>query len=189
MEHARRSTWWRSWFVGLAFTLAWQLGSDTASAQATNVERRVLAAPDELAEAMYGLKFGLSAGVFFFTPQDRVGCPLQSDFFYHFRVGRLVLAPGARIAGYFTKAFEALAIDAAFCLGLPLGPVFPFLVGGAGFGYQGHPKDYGIAYAGGGGVLVALRKRLSIGTELSYQGFALASFRATNLAAYLQFSY
>jgi hypothetical protein len=187
MERTKRSTF--TVRCVLLTLVLWHCRSECVRAQATNVERQVLATPAEAAEATRGFKFGGSAGVFFRSPDDRVGFSFEGDLLYAFRLGPLVLAPGARIAGYFAKDFDAVGAFGTLSPGLALGPVLPFLIGGLGIGYIGDPKDVGIAYLGGGGLLVALRRRLLLGAEATYQGFALTDFHALYLGAILRISY
>lgn len=186
------------WVVGGLFLLfaggpaicGWGIGPGSAAAQATNVEQRALATPDEVAEATRGPKFNLTAGVFFRSPSDHVGFSLAGDFYYDFRLGPLVLAPGGRFTGYIIRDFYAIAGFATLRTGLSLGPVLPYLMGGAGFGYiAADDKDAGVSYLGGGGLMLILRRRLAVGLEATYQGFALTDFHATYLGANLQFSY
>lgn len=167
-------------------------GPARASAQATNVEHRALANSKEMAEATRGPKFNVTAGAFFRSPQDHVGFSLAGDFYYDFRLGPLVLAPGGRLSAYIIRDFFAFAGFATLRAGLTLGPVLPYLMGGAGFGYigiGGQNDAAGVSYLGGGGLLVHVRKRLAFGLEASYQGFALTHFAATYLGANMQFSY
>ncbi|MFT3923986.1 MAG: hypothetical protein QM778_15740 [Myxococcales bacterium] len=160
-----------------------------ASAQATNVETRALANPREVAEATRGPKFGLTAGPFFRSPEHHVGFALSGDFYYDFRLGPVVLAPGLRATGYVTQDFLAIAGLGTLRAGLSLGPVLPYLLGGVGIGFIGHENDTGASYLGGGGVLLTLRRRLAVGLEVSYQGFATTPFRATYFGPNMQFSY
>ena len=87
---------------------AW-CGLRRASAQATNVEKRALATADEVAEVTRGPKFNLTAGAFFRSPSDHVGFSIAGDFYYNFRLGPLVLAPGGRLTGYLIRDFYAIA--------------------------------------------------------------------------------
>jgi hypothetical protein len=175
--------------VWLALVVAWQCGPQRALAQAVNVEERLLAAPDEVDRATQGFKMALAAGVFYPSPQDRAGVSLGGDVLYDVRLGSVVLAPGLRVTGYFTKDFTGLGAFGTFSAGLRLGPVLPFLIGGVGGGYASEPEEWGVAYLGGAGVLLIFRKRLAFGAEASYQGFALTEFEAANVALTMQFAY
>jgi hypothetical protein len=173
----------------LAVALLLALGSTSALAEAINVERRALAEPDDVDRATRGFKFGGAAGVFFRNPDDHVGFSLTGDLLWDFRLGPLILAPGARLTGYFASGSDGVGGFATLRAGFTLGPVVPFALGGAGFGFIARPNEWGFAYQGGGGLMVVFRRRLSLGLEASYQGFASTDFHATNLAGYMQISY
>jgi hypothetical protein len=160
------------------------------SAQATNVERRALAPANEVAEATHGPKLNFTAGAFFRSPSDHVGFAAAGDFYYDFRLGPLVVAPGARLSAYLIRDFLGIAGYATVRTGMTFGPVVPYLMGGAGFGYVGEEdKEVGFAYLGGGGLMLVLRKRAAVGLEASYQGVTSTDFGATYLGANVQFSY
>jgi hypothetical protein len=174
---------------GLLFVLICGTAS-LASAQATNVEYRALANAREIDAATRGPKFNLTAGAFFRSPSDHVGFSGAGDFYYDFRLGPLVVAPGARLSAYIIRDFYSVAAYATARMGLSLGPVLPYVMGGAGFGYIGaDDQDQGFAYLGGGGVMLILRRRVAVGMEASYQGYVNTPFGATYLGANIQFSY
>ena len=161
-----------------------------ASAQATNVRRRGVANADDVEAATQGPKFNLTAGAFFRSPSDHVGFSGAGDFYYDFRLGPLVLAPGARLSAYTIRDFLSVAGYATARMGVSIGPVLPYVMGGAGVGYIGlHAQEWGFAYLGGGGVMVILRRRAAVGVEASYQGYTGTPFAATYLGANIQFSY
>ncbi len=160
------------------------------SAQAINVRRRAVANADAVEEATRGPKFNLTAGAFFRSPSDHVGFSGAGDFYYDFRLGPMVIAPGARLSAYIIRDFQSVAGYATARMGVSLGPVLPYAMGGAGFGYIGpDERDQGFAYLGGGGVMLILRRRLAVGLETSYQGYTNTPFAATYLGANVQFSY
>jgi len=185
-KHRPRSCATRVWLLAALSGGVTQL----ASAQATNVEKRALADARGVEEATTGPKLGITAGAFFRSPQDHVGFSFAGDFYYDFRLGPLVLAPGLRASGYIIRDFLAVAGFGTLRAGTSLGPVIPYALGGVGVGFIGHDgRDTGLGYVGGGGVMLALSRRLALGVEASYQGFATTRFRATYLGATMQFSY
>ncbi len=176
--------------IRCVWLVLWHCSSEHALAQAVNVKERVLATGAEVDDATQGYKFGGSAGVFFRSPSDRVGFSFTGDLTYSLRLGPVMVAPGARISGYFAKDFKAMGGFGTLTSALCLGPVLPFVMGGVGVGYIGGDyKDVGVGYLGGGGLLLVLGRRLILGVEATYQGFALTDFHALFLGGLARASY
>jgi hypothetical protein len=132
-----------------------------------------------------GWRFSIAPGLL--ISDGDVGFSIAGDVRYGFEIGPLVLAPGARVAGYFPPDFYALSALATGRITYPIGPVGPYLVGGIGPGYLSDPSQAGAAYLGGGGLMIHIGSSFGFGAELTYFGITGTDFRAFGPALLLMF--
>ncbi|HEX5657508.1 MAG TPA: hypothetical protein VFX59_09955 [Polyangiales bacterium] len=132
-----------------------------------------------------GWRFSIAPGLL--ISDGEVGFSIAGDVRYGFEVGPLILAPGARVAGYFPPGFWALTGLATGRITYPLGPVGPYLVGGIGPGYLSEPAQAGAAYLGGGGLMIHVGTSFAFGAELTYFGITGTDFRAFGPSLLLMF--
>jgi len=125
-----------------------------------------------------GFRFSIAPGIFIPINGERVGFSIAGDFRYGIEVGPIVVAPGARLAGYFPSNLTVLAAMATTRLTLPLGPVGPYVVGGVGPGWVSEPSRAGLAWLAGGGLMVHIGTRFGIGAEATYQAITNTRFKA-----------
>ena len=124
-----------------------------------------------------GLRFSIAPGIFLPSHGD-LGFSIAGDVRFGVSLGPIILAPGARLAAFFPSGWVALAALATGRLTVPLGPVAPYVVGGAGPGYVSEPSQAGLAWLGGGGLMVHFSRAFALGVEASYQGITETRFRA-----------
>lgn len=138
------------------------LGAGDADAQETR-ERSAAAA------ANVGLRMDVGPVVLFPTDGGPVGGGLLLDVRYGVELGPTVLAPGGRLSGYvLSERFIGTAMP-TLRLTLPVGPLAPFALGGAGGGWLTNPSETGVALLGGGGLMVHFGRVFAVGAEVTYQ--------------------
>lgn len=125
-----------------------------------------------------GLRFSLAPGVIVPRGSGRVGLSVAADLRYGIETGPVIVAPGVRLSGFFPSGFVALTALGTMRLTLPLGPVGPYVLGGAGPGYLSEPSRAGFAYQGGGGVMIHIGRSFALGVEATYLGITNSDFRA-----------
>jgi hypothetical protein len=125
-----------------------------------------------------GLRFGISPGIMFSPGSGDVGFSISGDVRYGFELGPLVLAPGIRLGGYFPPSQTILIGMGTVRLTFPVGPVGPYVLGGAGPGWIKDPSEVGVAYLAGAGFMVHIGARFGIGAEVAYQAIATTPFDA-----------
>jgi hypothetical protein len=125
-----------------------------------------------------GFRFSIAPGVFIPVDGGKVGFSISGDFRYGIEVGPIVVAPGARLAGYFPSDLTVLAALGTTRLVFPVGPVGPYVLGGVGPGWVSEPSKAGLAYMAGGGFMVHIGMRFGIGAEATYQGITGTDFKA-----------
>jgi hypothetical protein len=146
---------------------------------------RAQSARDVVVAYNTGWRFSIAPGVL--IADGDVGFSIAGDVRYGFEVGPVVLAPGARVAGYFPPGFYALDALATGRITYPVGPVGPYLVGGIGPGYLSDPSAAGAAYLGGGGLMIHIGTSFAFGAELTYFGITGTDFHAFGPALLLMF--
>lgn len=124
-----------------------------------------------------GARFSIAPGIIIPTGSGRVGFSVSADFRYGFELGPVILGPGARLGGYFPSGSYGLLALGTFRLTVPLGPVAPYLLGGAGPGYLSEPAHTGLAYLGGGGLMIHIGRSFAFGAEASYLALTGSDFR------------
>lgn len=125
-----------------------------------------------------GLRFTLSPGAIVPTNGGDVGFSLAADVRYGIQIGPTILAPGARLGGYWPSGPNAYMLLGTLRLTIPMGPLGPYVLGGAGPGWVTTPKRTDVAYVVGGGAMVHIGSRLGIGLEITYHAIADTNFSA-----------
>lgn len=136
-----------------------------------------------------GLNYGIAPGVFVPLHGGPVGFSISGSLRYGFQVGPLVLAPGARIGAFLHPDFRALWALGTARVTIPIGPVGPYLLGGAGPGHLNHPSHLDVAYLGGGGFMVHIGTSFGVGAEATYQGLRGTDFRGLFFGPLLMFGW
>jgi hypothetical protein len=190
----------------LAFAVAFWLAlvaplADRVSAQAVEGEPQSFEAEAQALEGEQpsardivfaynrGLKFSVAPGVMIPAHGGSVGFIIAADLRYGFQLGPLVLAPGVRPTLYFPPNQRVVTGVATLRLTFPVGPVGPFIVGGVGPGWIKHPSTFGVAYLGGGGLMVHIGTQFGIGAECSYQAITGTGFGAIFVGPLLLLSF
>lgn len=148
-----------------------------AAAQDRGVEERDSAAYD----SNEGWNTGF--GPMIIAPRDGgpLGAGLDLDLRYGIGAGPFVFAPGGRLAGYYySQRFVGLAMPTAR-LTLPIGPLAPYGVVGAGAGSVSNPTQSGMALMGGGGLMLHFGRIFGLGVEATYQKITETDFRAISV--------
>ncbi len=136
-----------------------------------------------------GWRFSIAPGLFIPVNGERVGFSISGDVRYGIELGPVIVAPGARLAGYFPSDLTVLAGMATTRVTLPLGPVGPYVLGGVGPGWVSEPSEAGLAYMAGGGAMVHIGTRFGIGAEATYQAITGTRFRALFIGPSLLFGF
>jgi len=114
-------------------------------------------------------------------PEGSVGAGLEFSTRYGIPLGPVVLAPGGRIGGYYIQERLIGAMLATGRVTVPLGPLAPFVHGGAGGGALFNPGDGGLAWLVGGGLMVHFGRSLVVGAEVNLQGITGTGFEALSI--------
>lgn len=136
-----------------------------------------------------GLRFSIAPGIYIPTDGGRVGFSIAGDLRYGIELGPIVVAPGARVSGFFPSGFYALTGLATGRITVPLGPFGPYVLGGVGPGYISEPSHTGLAYLGGGGLMIHFGQRFALGAEATYFGITGTSFRTLFIGPTLLLSF
>lgn len=162
------------------------------AAAATVALPRVAAAYDEGSAAVIsntGFDFGLGPVLLVPTDGGPLGGGLDAELRYGIGLDPVILAPGARVAGYaFSGRFVGLAMP-TLRLTLPVGPLAPFVTGGVGGGWLSNPSEAGLALMGGGGLMVHFGRVLGVGVEATYQTVTDTELEAIAVGPMLQFGF
>jgi hypothetical protein len=125
-----------------------------------------------------GHRFSIAPGIFIPSNGGRVGFSIAGDYRRGYEVGPTILAPGARVSGFFPSGFVAVTALATGRLTVPVGPVGPYVMGGLGPGWVSQPSEAGLALLGGGGLMVYIGQSFAIGAEASYLTVTGTGFHA-----------
>lgn len=116
-----------------------------------------------------GLHMGFGPILLLPTDSGPMGGGLAFDARYGIKLNPTILAPGGRLSGYvISERFVGTAMP-TLRLTVPVGPFAPFLVGGVGGGWLSNPAESGVAFLGGGGLMIHFGRVLAIGAEATYQ--------------------
>lgn len=113
--------------------------------------------------------------------QGSVGFGLEPSARYGIPAGPVILAPGARLGGYYVPKRFIGDLMGTLRVTVPLGPLAPFGQGGLGPGLITNPSQGGLAWLGGGGLVIHFGSLLSIGIEVNYQGITGTGFKSLSL--------
>ena len=89
--------------------------------------------------------------------------------------------PGGLLGGYFLQERFIGDLLGTLRLTAPLGPLAPFVQGGVGPGMVTHPGDAGVAWLGGGGLMLHFGGVLTLGAEVSYQGITGTGYKSLSI--------
>ena len=129
-----------------------------------------------------GLRFGFGPALLVPTDRDRpLGGGLVLDGRYGFKVGPTVMAPGGRLAGYILSERLIGTAMPTFRITLPVGPFAPYALGGVGGGWLGRPSESGLAWIGGGGLMIHFGRVLAVGAEATYETITDTEFKALSI--------
>src|SRR5690606_9072011 len=73
---------------------------------------------------------------------------------YGIPAGPVVLAPGAQMGGFVVQRQFIGNLMGTFRVTLPFGPLAPYVKGGLGPGIITNPREVGLAWMGGGGLMI-----------------------------------
>jgi hypothetical protein len=130
--------------------------------------------------ANVGLVTGLGIAVLL-PDEGSAGGGLELSGRYGVPVGPTVMAPGARLGGYYLQERFIGMLMPTFRITLPLGPLAPFVQGGAGAGGLTNPGEGGLAYLAGGGLMIHFGGVLSLGAEVNYEGITGTGFQVLSI--------
>lgn len=173
----------RSRFLSAAIAAAIAGAASFVASPASAQEERESAAM----AANRGLRFGLGPELLLPTDNGPMGGGLVLDGRYGFRAGPTVLAPGGRLGGYIISSRFAGTAMPTFRITLPVGPLAPFAVGGVGIGGLSNPGESGLAWLGGGGLMIHFGRVLAIGAEITYQRITDTELETLGIGPSIQF--
>ena len=114
--------------------------------------------------------FVKTTGIAILFANGSTGVGLELSARYGIPAGPFIVAPGARIGGYYiAERLLGVAMPTGR-LTIPLGPLAPFVQGGAGVGGLTNPGNGGWAWLFGGGLMIHTGGALSFGAEVNYSG-------------------
>ncbi|MBX3260037.1 MAG: hypothetical protein KIS78_35515 [Labilithrix sp.] len=138
-------------------------------------------------QANKGLRIGFGPELLLPMDNGPMGGGVVLDGRYGLRAGPTVLAPGGRLGGYvISSRFVGTAMP-TFRVTLPIGPLAPYAVGGVGIGGLSNPSETGLAYLGGGGLMIHFGRILAIGAEVTYQRITGTELEVLAIGPSLQF--
>lgn len=97
------------------------------------------------------------------------GFGVNVDVRYGIQVGPTVVAPGGRVAGYYISGRGVGVAMPTARITLPIGPLAPYILGGAGVGGLTSDTEGGAALMGGGGLMIHVSNVVAFGAEATYQ--------------------
>lgn len=130
--------------------------------------------------ANVGLVTGLGIAVLI-PDEGSAGGGLEFSARYGIPVGPTVMAPGGRLGGYYLQERFIGVLMPTFRVTLPLGPLAPFVQGGAGPGVLTNPGDGGLAWLAGGGLMIHFGGVLSLGAEVNIERITGTGFEVLSI--------
>jgi hypothetical protein len=130
--------------------------------------------------ANVGLVTGLGIAVLI-PDEGSAGGGLEFSARYGIPVGPTVMAPGGRLGGYYLQERFIGVLMPTFRVTLPLGPLAPFVQGGAGPGVLTNPSDGGLAWLAGGGLMIHFGGVLSLGAEVNIERITGTGFEVLSI--------
>lgn len=153
--------------------------------------REALAFDEDSAAAQANKGFHIGIGPEILVPSDGgpLGGGLVLDGRYGFDLNPVILAPGARLAGYYiSERFIGTAMP-TLRLTFPVGPLAPFLLGGVGGGWLTNDAEAGVAGLFGGGLMIHFGSHFAIGAEADYQVITGTEFKELTIGPAIQISF
>jgi hypothetical protein len=147
------------------------LGASSAAAQESKGESDSGAKPAR-SSAAWDANTGLIPGlalVLVAPPEGPVGAGAMVHGRYGIPAGPLVLAPGAQLGGFVVQRRFIGNLLGTFRVTLPVGPLAPYVKGGLGPGIITNPREVGLAWMGGGGLMIHFWRAFALGADVSYQ--------------------
>jgi hypothetical protein len=131
--------------------------------------------------------FQLGTGLLVLLPSGggSAGVGAQVEGRYGFVLGPSVIAPGGELSLYWLSSRVIGTLMPTLRITLPLGPLAPYVRGGAGGGGLSNPGEGGLAWLGGGGLMIHFSERISLGVEVSYQAITGTEFRGLSISPML----
>ena len=165
----------------LVVSVALLAGIGSVSSAARADESADSGVPDTPAwRANTGLVTGLGLGLL--VPEEgSPGIGVELSGRYGIPAGPVIVAPGALIGGYYLQSRFIGDLLGTFRVTLPLGPLAPFGQGGVGPGFITNPSEGGLAWLGGGGLMIHFGGVLTIGAEVNYQGITGTGYKALSI--------
>jgi hypothetical protein len=131
--------------------------------------------------------FVKTTGIAILFADGSTGVGLELSARYGIPAGPFILAPGARIGGYYiAERLLGVAMPTGR-LTIPLGPLAPFVQGGAGIGGLTNPGNGGFAWLFGGGLMIHTNGPLSFGAEVNYSGVTSTGVEVLSVGPVIMF--
>jgi hypothetical protein len=127
-----------------------------------------------------GFISGLGIAILF-AEDGSAGGGLELSARYGIPASFVVFAPGGRVGGYYLDERFIGILMPTGRVTVPLGPFAPFVQAGAGAGVLTNPGDGGLAWLGGGGLMIHFGGVLSIGAEVNYEGITGTGFEVLSI--------
>ncbi len=139
-------------------------------------------------QANRGFKLGLGPMILLPSRSDGpFGGGLALDGRYGIQAGPTVLAPGGRLTGLILSERLIGTAMPTFRVTVPIGPLAPFILGGVGGGWIGRPSESGVAWLGGGGLMIHFGRILAIGAEATYETISGTEFKSVAIGPAISF--
>lgn len=149
------------------------------------VDARVARAQDEIPDTpawRSNVGFVSGIGIAVLVPDEgSVGFGLEPTGRYGIPAGPVIIAPGARLGGYYLSERFIGTLMPTLRVTLPLGPLAPFGQGGLGGGMITNPGEGGLAWLAGGGLMIHFGGFLSLGAEVNYQGITGTDYKVLSI--------
>jgi hypothetical protein len=127
-----------------------------------------------------GLVTGL--GLALLVPEEgSLGGGLELTARYGIPAGPVIIAPGGLLGGYYLQERFIGMLMPTLRATLPLGPLAPFVQGGLGPGGITNPGEGGLAWLGGGGLMIHFGDFFALGAEINYQGITGTGYKALSI--------
>ncbi|MDF2695139.1 MAG: hypothetical protein K0S65_3522 [Labilithrix sp.] len=112
----------------------------------------------------------------YFPSRGDTGFAVDGSVTYGIPVDPLVIAPGARFAGYLGDSGAITGMPVAEVM-LPIGVFVPYVKGGVGVGHATGPKETSAALMGGGGLDVHVSRDVLVGVDATWETVTGTGFR------------
>lgn len=109
-------------------------------------------------------------------PEGPMGGGAMVHARYGIPAGPVVLAPGAQMGGFVVQRHFIGNLLGTFRVTLPFGPLAPYVKGGLGPGVITNPGEFGLAWMGGGGLMIHFGRVFAFGADVSYQAITGTDF-------------